>query len=45
VCGEWLASSGRELRSAPPFEVYRNSPQTTAPADLLTDIYLPLTGG
>lgn len=41
-CGEWLPASGRETRSAPPFEVYRNSPQNTAPADLLTDIYLPL---
>ena len=43
LCGEWLPASGRELRAVPPFEVYRNSPQDTAPEDLLTDIYLPLT--
>ena len=42
LCGEWLASSGRELRSSPPLEVYRNSPQTVAPPDLLTDVCVPL---
>ena len=42
LCGQWLAQSGRELRSAPGFEVYRNSPMNTPPADLLTDIHLPL---
>ncbi|MFH1419699.1 MAG: AraC family transcriptional regulator, partial [Planctomycetota bacterium] len=42
LCGQWLPSSGRELRSAPPFELYRNSPRDTAPEDLLTDIHLPL---
>jgi AraC family transcriptional regulator len=42
LCGEWLPASGRELRSAPPFEVYRNSPMNAAPADLITDIHLPL---
>ena len=42
VCGEWLPGSGRELRSAPALELYLNSPQMTAPADLLTRIYLPL---
>lgn len=42
LCGEWLPASGREARSAPSFEMYRNSPQNTPPADLLTDIYIPL---
>jgi AraC family transcriptional regulator len=42
LCGQWLPRSGRELRSAPPFEVYRNSPQDTVPEELLTDIHLPL---
>jgi hypothetical protein len=42
LCGEWLPASGREARSAPSFEMYRNSPRDTSPADLLTDIYLPL---
>ncbi len=42
LCGEWLPSSGRELRSAPSLEFYRNSPQDTKPEDLVTDIYMPL---
>ena len=40
--GAWLPTSGREPRDAPPFEVYLNTPQDVAPADLLTEIYLPL---
>jgi AraC family transcriptional regulator len=31
LCGEWLPSSARELRSKPGLEFYRNSPQSTAP--------------
>jgi AraC family transcriptional regulator len=42
LCGEWAPNSGREFRSAPPFELYRNAPQFTKPDDLLTDIYMPL---
>ncbi len=42
LCGQWLPQSGRELRSAPVFEVYRNSPQDNRAEDLLTDIHLPL---
>lgn len=44
LCGEWLPASGREAGSAPGFEMYRNSPQDTPPAELLTDIYIPLEG-
>lgn len=40
--GTWLLQSGLALRDSPPFEEYINSPLNTAPADLLTDIYLPL---
>jgi AraC family transcriptional regulator len=40
--GQWLPRSGRELRDVPCFEVYVNDPQSTAPEDLLTDIYAPL---
>jgi len=40
--GQWLPRSGRELRETPCFEVYLNDPQSTAPEDLLTDIYAPL---
>ncbi len=40
--GAWLPGSGREAADAPLFEEYLNSPRDTAPADLLTDICLPL---
>ncbi len=40
--GPWLAHSGETPRDAPSWEHYVNSPMDTAPADLLTDIYLPL---
>ena len=40
--GAWLAQSGEEVDDAPVFEEYLNNPRETAPADLLTDIYLPL---
>ncbi|MDH2915664.1 MAG: AraC family transcriptional regulator [Gallionella sp.] len=40
--GTWLLQSGCELRDAPPFEEYLNTPLDTAPAELLTDIYIPL---
>ena len=45
VMGElygWLATSGEEPADAPQFEVYLNDPHDTAPADLLTEICLPL---
>lgn len=40
--GQWLPASGREAADAPAFEDYLNSPRDTPPADLLTDICLPL---
>lgn len=39
---DWLPSSGREPAETPPYEIYRNSPQSTPPPELLTDIYVPL---
>lgn len=42
LCGQWLPQSGRELRSSPGIEVYRNDPTHTRPEDLLTDIFMPL---
>jgi len=42
LMGQWIPRSGRELRDVPCFEVYLNDPQSTAPEDLLTDIYAPL---
>lgn len=40
--GEWLPRSGRHGAAAPPFELYLNTPDTTAPEDLLTDIHAPI---
>lgn len=40
--GRWLPATGHELADQPVFEVYLNNPRDTAPADLLTDICLPL---
>jgi len=40
--GHWLVDSGHEVGDAPVFEEYLNNPRDTAPADLLTDICLPL---
>ena len=42
LLGQWLPRSGRRLRSAPCFEIYLNSPENTAPEDLVTDIHAPL---
>ncbi len=43
LCGQWLPSSGHEPRDAPPFEVYVNSPQDTAPEDLITDVHIAIS--
>jgi AraC family transcriptional regulator len=40
--GTWLVQSGREAADAPAFEAYLNTPQDTAPADLITEICVPL---
>ncbi len=40
--GHWLVAAGCEAADLPVFEEYLNHPRNTAPADLLTDIYLPL---
>jgi AraC family transcriptional regulator len=40
--GRWLVQSGLEAANLPVFEEYLNNPRDTAPADLLTDIFLPL---
>ena len=42
--GSWLPGSGEEPADAPPFELYLNMPDTTAPADLRTQICAPLRG-
>jgi len=38
----WYPSVNVEFRDADPFEVYLNSPRQTKPADLLTDIHIPI---
>lgn len=39
-----LPHTGAIPADAPPFEVYLNDPSQTAPADLLTEIHVPLAG-
>jgi len=38
----WLPASGEAHNGAPLFEINMNDPKTTAPSDLITDIYVPL---
>lgn len=40
--GDWLVQSGKEPADAPVLEEYLNSPRDTAPAELMTDMWLPL---
>jgi len=40
--GQWLPQSGLMPADQPSYEIYLNSPMDTAPADLLTQIYVPL---
>lgn len=42
IMGQWVPTSGREFRDTPWFEIYRNDPASTPPAQLLTDIHIPL---
>ena len=39
---DWLPTSGEKLRDEPSFEVYLNHPESTPPADLRTEIWVPL---
>lgn len=40
---DWLPTSGEQLRDQPAFELYLNFPDHTAPADLRTEIWVPLS--
>ncbi|MBI5067849.1 MAG: GyrI-like domain-containing protein [Deltaproteobacteria bacterium] len=42
LMGEWLPASGHRVGAGVSLEVYRNDPSTAAPADLLTEIRVPL---
>ena len=39
---EWLTSSGHRMRDGVSYEEYKNTPAQAAPADLRTDLYLPV---
>lgn len=41
-CGRWMPASGREMRFAPPVEIYLNDPAVTPPEGLMVEIRLPL---
>ena len=42
IYGDWLPRSGEQLRDEACFEVYLNAPENTPPADLRTEIWIPL---
>lgn len=42
IFGDWLPNSREQLRDQPAFELYLNSPDNTPPADLRTEIWMPL---
>ena len=39
---EWLPGSGERMGTTGSYEIYRNTPETTQPQDLRTDLYIPL---
>jgi len=42
IMRQWVPTCEREFRDTPWFEIYRNDPSTTPPAQLITDIHIPL---
>ncbi len=42
LMGEWLPKSGLRVGEGAAYEVYRNTPENTAPEDLRTDLYLSI---
>ncbi|MBB4121710.1 AraC family transcriptional regulator [Martelella radicis] len=42
--GSWLPAAGHEPADGPPCEIYRNDPRDTPPAELITEICVPLKG-
>jgi len=42
LMGQWIPRQGLRLRDAPCLEVYLNSPDDTPPAELLTDVFVPI---
>jgi AraC family transcriptional regulator len=39
---EWLATNGKLAGDGPGFELYRNTPMTAAPNELVTELYMPI---
>ncbi len=42
LLGRWLPAQGRKLGRGSPYEIYRNDARTTPPADLITEVRIPL---
>lgn len=42
IYGELMPAAGLVPADRPPFEVYRNNARSTVPADLVTDIHIPI---
>ena len=42
ILGQWAPANGHGLLPGPSLEFYRNDPNKTPPADLRTDVYVPL---
>lgn len=42
LCGQWIPQNGHEIDDRPCVEIYQNNPEDTDPADLITDIYIPV---
>ncbi|MBB4064618.1 AraC family transcriptional regulator [Gellertiella hungarica] len=40
--GQWLPAANIEVRNEPAIEIYPNTPQDTAPQDLITEICIPV---
>lgn len=42
IYGSWMPDSGQNVADAPCVEMYLNNPETCPPAELITEIYIPL---
>jgi AraC family transcriptional regulator len=40
--GEWLAQGGHRAGDGVSYEVYRNTPMTAKPSELITELYIPV---
>ena len=42
LLGGWIPQHGHRIATGPSFEVYRNTPMTAKPAELVTELYVPI---